>query len=171
MVMLKIDKIYDKVIPSQFGGHGRSMECTELSLNKPIILTMWLGDEDEFDFVEGDTIMTEVKAGKLYKGNAQGSCRYYKTEKVSDIEKPSIKKEFDKVMHNTSVPKPEEVQKVDWDSKEKRDYRARCLMYADSDINRIWPNKTWTREELIQDRIEIAKKYMEFVYTGEIIPF
>ena len=62
-------------------------------------------------------------------------------------------------------PAPEAEEKVDWDGKEKRDFKGRSLMYASEAIKHCWPEKTFKDEgEYLGILFMTAERILDWIY-------
>ena len=135
------------IISTKYGDKEKRNYTVEDNLGNSFEVSKFVLKTDP-EVMVGETVLMELETQGKYI-----NCR--KIEKFAPIMPPEPKEE-----------------KVDWDGKERRDFKGRCLMYAIETV-RMSSMKTEAMEE--SDIASLVKMraidYLEWIYTGEDLPF
>jgi hypothetical protein len=125
-----------------------------------------LGEIETLNVGDEITFVSEPRGGAFYvtflaKGSVTPPVQEAPKQEVLATPVPS------------TVSKPSPVTKtwvkndnVDWDSKERRDFKGRSIAYASSAMTNLVPKEVcMTEDEYLTTLLRIAKKIEEYIYT------
>ena len=136
-------------VSTKYGDKQKRTYTVEDSLSNTFEVSKFISKDDP-EVAIGETVLMELETQGKYI-----NCR--KIEKFTPITPPE--------------PKTEE-EKVDWDGKERRDFKGRCLMYAIETVKMSSVKAETMEESDIASLVKIrAIDYLEWIYTGEDTPF
>ncbi len=132
----------------------RIVDCEVLQLDTKDTykVSIFLGKNEPTDLKIGSDYEANVEA-KDFKGKKQYSTTLWTMKEMPKVEEPE----------EEAAPSQEM-----WASKEKRDFKGRCLMYAMETMKAVFPGKAFDSEgDYIGMAEMIASRYLDYIYFDD----